>query len=84
MFLTREEVEQLDYKSCKLARKRLEEAYPFDTPIEELDKAVWLQADLAINTLLYLEDRIKVFDDPRITSMDPNSSKEVDATEDIL
>jgi hypothetical protein len=69
MFLTRDEVEQLDYKACKLARKRLEEAYPFDTPIEELDKQVWDDADEAINTLLYLEDRIKLFDDPRITSM---------------
>ena len=70
--LTQEQIEQMTYDECKTHLKRLNKTYPLDTPIAKLSKAHWDLCDDIANTLLWLEDRIQRFEDPRITSMDPN------------
>ena len=71
--LNQEQIEQMTYDECKTHLKRLNKTYPLDTPIAKLSKAHWDLCDDIANTLLWLEDRIQRFEDPRITSMDPNS-----------
>jgi hypothetical protein len=75
-FLTKEQVDLLDYKECKRQLKLLEQSYPFDTPIEQVDQIIWTYADDATNALLYLEDRIRLYEDPRISSMNPEEELE--------
>jgi hypothetical protein len=70
VFLTREQVEDLTYDQCQRALKRLNRAYNLNGAITRDN---WPILDDIINTLLYLEDRIKRYEDPRIPSMDPES-----------
>jgi hypothetical protein len=71
--LTKEQVTELNYKECKAALKLLFKTYHMETPIAELSKEEWDLCDDIGNTLLWLEDRIKQFEDPRIPSMDPGA-----------
>ena len=71
VILTREEVEALDYKGCKAALKALHKAYNFEQPLEEFGEDIWPLLDDIAHTLLYLEDRIKEYDDLRISSLQP-------------
>jgi len=68
-FLTREQVEQLDYKQCQQALKQLGLEYKLDAPADEYFKEVWDILDDIVNTLLYLEDRIRLYEDPRVSTM---------------
>jgi len=69
--LNNEQVDALSYKECKTAMKLLLATYQIDTPFTKLSKEEWALTDDICNTLLYLEDRIKLFEDPRIPSMNP-------------
>jgi hypothetical protein len=69
--LSKEQVNELTYKQCKSAMKLLNKTYRMDTPIQEISDEEWNLCDSIANTLLWLEDRIKQFEDPRIPSMDP-------------
>jgi len=69
--LTKEQVDELNYKECKAAVKLLFKTYQMETPISELTKEEWDMTDDICNTLLWLEDRIQRFEDIRIPSMDP-------------
>jgi hypothetical protein len=73
LFLTREQVENLTYEECQQALAALAKAYDFDANVSPLMTGIWPVLDDVIDTLLYLEDRIKRFEDPRIPSMDPTS-----------
>lgn len=73
MILTKEQIEQLDYAACQKALRRLARTYKLDRGIQEyLTPELWDQLDDIVNTLLWLEDRIKQFEDLRFTSMDQN------------
>ena len=69
--LTQEQIELLDYKQCKAAVKLLFKTHRMETSWAELTKEERDMTDDIGNTLLWLEDRIKQFEDPRIPSMDP-------------
>ena len=71
--LTKEQIELLNYKECKAALKLLNKTYDMDTAYHKLPKEVRDLCDDIGNTLLWLEDRIARFDDPRIGSMDPGA-----------
>ena len=71
VILTREEVEALDYKSCKAALKALNKTYNFEQPLEEFTEDIWPLLDDIAHTLLYLEDRIKEYEDLRLSSLQP-------------
>jgi hypothetical protein len=76
IFLTKEQVDDLNYRECLQARKQLEEAFPFDTHVGELTREQWANADLAANTLIWLEDRIDLYEDVRVTTMNPDDELE--------
>lgn len=69
-FLTKEEVDQLNYKQCQQQMKLLTKTYNLEQPLSECWQAVWPILDELTDMILYLEDRITLFEDPRITSMD--------------
>lgn len=69
--LTKEQIDLLDYKDCKAAIKLLFKTYRMETSWAELTKEEWAMTDDICNTLLWLEDRVKLFEDPRVPSMDP-------------
>ena len=69
-FLTKDEVELLNYKDCVKHLKMLTKKYNLEKPLTECWTEVWPVLDELTNTILYLEDRISRFEDPRIGSMD--------------
>jgi hypothetical protein len=73
ILLTREQVELLNYDQCCRALKKLAKTYNLNKPLSEMTREEFLQVDDIANALLYLEDRIAVYEDPRITSMDPQA-----------
>lgn len=73
MILTKEQIDQLDYESSQKALRKLARTYKLDQSIQKyLTPELWLQLDDIVNTLLWLEDRIKQFEDLRFTSMNQN------------
>jgi hypothetical protein len=70
MFLTKEQVEELNYKQCVQQMKLITKTYNLEKPLTECWTEVWPVLDELANTILYLEDRITKFEDPRIASMD--------------
>jgi hypothetical protein len=73
LFLSKESVETLTYEECQSALTALAKEYDFDQHVSPSLTGIWPVLDEVIDTLLYLEDRIKRFEDPRIPSMDPES-----------
>jgi hypothetical protein len=73
LFFSREQVEELTYEECQSALAALDKKYKFNRPINPTMTDIWPLVDDIVNSLLYLEDRIKRFEDPRIFSMDPDS-----------
>ena len=70
MFLTKSEVDLLTYSECQRHLRLLTTQYDIDRPLAEQFKEVWPVLDQICDTLLFLEDRIQKFEDPRIGSMD--------------
>ena len=68
-FLTKIEVDALTYRECQQQLELLTTQYNLDQPLTECWPAVWPVLDEICDTLLYLEDRIQRFEDPRIPSM---------------
>jgi len=71
LLLTKEQVDLLDYKQSKAALKLLFKTYDMEKPVMKMTKAEYDIVDDIGNTMLWLEDRIRQFEDPRIPSMDP-------------
>lgn len=69
-FLSKTEVEELTYAECQSHLRLLATEYNLDQPLLECWERVWPVLDPLTDTLLYLEDRITRFEDPRIASMD--------------
>ena len=69
MFLTRDQVEELNYQQCVNHLRALTTKYDIDRALAEQFKEVWPVLDQICDTLLFLEDRIQKFEDPRIGSM---------------
>lgn len=72
-FLNKDEVDQLNYKQCQQQMKLLTKTYNLDQPLRECWQEVWPVLDQLTDMILYLEDRIGRFEDPRIPSMDMTS-----------
>ena len=72
--LTKDQIELLTYTQSKAALKLLEKTYPIDKPITDIGKQYWDQCDDIANTLLWLEDRIREFEDPRMSTLDPKAT----------
>jgi hypothetical protein len=68
--LSRTEVDALTYRECQQQLELLTTQYNLDQPLTECWQAVWPVLDELTDMLLYLSDRIALFEDPRITSMD--------------
>lgn len=68
-FLTKLEVEQLTYQECQSQMRLLTRTYNLDQPLTECWTEVWPILDELTDMILYLEDRITRFEDPRIPSM---------------
>ena len=73
MFLTREQVEELNYQQCVNHLRAVTTQYDIDRPLAEQFKEVWPVLDQICDTLLYLEDRIARYEHPCITSMDKSA-----------
>lgn len=69
MFYTKEQIEEFNYNQCKAALRVITKMYNLDKPLHEHFKEVWPIMDDITNTILYLEDRIRQFEDPRISTM---------------
>lgn len=70
MFLTRSQVEELTYRQCVDHLSALKIKYDMELPLSEHWDLIWPILDPLCDTILYLEDRISKFEDPRIASMD--------------
>jgi hypothetical protein len=73
LFLTKSQVEELNYQQCVRHLKLLTTRYDIDLPLTECWQDVWPDLDQICDTLLELEDRIRRFDDVRIPSMDKDA-----------
>lgn len=67
--LTKTQVEELTYKQCQQHLGALATEYNLDLPLTECWERVWPILDELTDMILYLEDRIARFEDPRIFSM---------------
>lgn len=72
LFLSKEQVEQFNYDECQRHLKTLSKTYNLNKPLHECFAEVWPVLDELVNTILYIEDRIQKFQDPRILSMNPD------------
>jgi hypothetical protein len=70
MFLTKEQVEELNYQQCVDHLSALTTRHNIDAPLQDNFSEIWPVLDQICDTLLELEDRIRRFDDVRIPSMD--------------
>jgi hypothetical protein len=73
MILEKEQIEQMTYDECRKAVKQLFKDHRMDTPWHSLTKEEHDLTDQVCNTLLWLQDRIGLFEDPRVSSMDPGA-----------
>jgi hypothetical protein len=69
-FLIKTEVEALTYAECQQQLRFLTSEYNLDKPLLQCWEEVWPVLNELTDMLLYLEDRISKFEDPRIASMD--------------
>jgi hypothetical protein len=74
LFLTREQASLLTYEECQQRLKAITKQYAVDKPLMPRISEIWPILDDIVDTILYLEDRIKGYEDPRIPSMDPTAS----------
>jgi hypothetical protein len=72
-FLTAQEVDELNYRECCQHLKLLRTRYDFEQPLLENFRELWPIIEPLTDTILYLEDRISRFEDPRIGSMDKSA-----------
>ena len=70
LFLTKLQVEELNQEECQKRLRALNREYQLDRPISDRMEAVWPVMDDIVNTLLYLEDRIKQFQTPSVPNPD--------------
>ena len=57
MFLTLEQVDELNAEQCEAHIKKLSKKYNLNKPLSECWEEVWPVLDEITNTILYLEDR---------------------------
>jgi hypothetical protein len=69
LFLTQSEIDLLTYRECQQHMDLLTTRYNLEQPLRECWQDVWPVLDQICDTLLFLEDRIARFEDPRIASM---------------
>ena len=73
LFLSKGEVDNLTYAECCEHLRTLKNTWDFERNLQEFFADVWPILDELTNTVLFLEDRISRYEDPRIFSM--NMSK---------
>lgn len=69
-FLTKSEVDLLNYKECQQQLKMLTTEYDLNLPLTECFERVWPVLDELTNMILYLEDRIARYENANVKSMD--------------
>ena len=74
ILLNKEQIETLSYAECQAALKLLAKTHDLEKPVSKFTKEEWAITDEVVNTLLWLEDRMTRFEDPRIPSMDPKTA----------
>jgi len=75
LFLTKEQASLLTYEECQQRLKDITRLYAVDKPLMPRISEIWPILDDIVDTILYLEDRIKGYEDPRIFSMDPTATE---------
>ena len=73
LFLTKDEVDNLTYAECCEHLRTLKNTWDFERNLQEFFAEVWPILDPLCDTVLFLEDRIARYEDPRIGSMDMNA-----------
>jgi hypothetical protein len=66
MILTREQVALLDYEDTKKALRKIERSGLIDKPLTKLIPDEYQMVEDLSNTILYLEDAIRDFEDLRM------------------
>ena len=66
MILTREQVALLDYEDAKRALRKIEKTGLLDKPLTKLTPDEYQMVEDLSNTILYLEDVIRDFEDLRM------------------
>jgi hypothetical protein len=74
-FLTREEIRSLSYREAQKQLTLLEKTYDLDKPLSAIMFKVWNDLDDITDNLLWLEDHIAEYEDPRF------STKEIEQEE---
>jgi hypothetical protein len=73
MFLTKSQVEELNYQQCVDHLRALTTRYNIDAPLQDNFSEIWPILDQICDTLLELQDRIARYEHPCITSMDKSA-----------
>ena len=66
MILTREQVALLDYEDAKRALRKIDRSGLVDRPLSQLSPTEYQMVEDLSNTILYLEDAIRNFEDLRM------------------
>jgi uncharacterized protein YhaN len=61
-FLTREQVELMSVDQCQECLDLLAQTWDLDQPLEQNWDRVWPNLDQIVDTMLYLEDRLKTLE----------------------
>ena len=87
MFLTLEQVDTLTQEQAESALKILTKTYRLDRPLQEyMTPELWDNLDSIVDTLLYLEDRIRYIrmrdqlnaNNPKLKNLDTEYNPEMD------
>jgi hypothetical protein len=87
MFLTLEQTDTLTLEQCEQALKILTKTYRLDRPLQEyMTPELWDNLDSIVDTLLYLEDRIRYIrmrdqlnaNNPKLKNLDTEYNPEMD------
>ena len=68
-FLTKTEINELNYAECQQQLKMLTTQYNLERPLTECWTEVWPVLDELTDMLLYLEDRVARYENANIKSM---------------
>jgi len=82
-FLTKEEIYALDYKSAKEHLKLIEKTYKVEKPLKGVRDEFWQDLDDIVNNILWIEDHIYEYEDPRFSTkaIEPEEDKDLDLLE---
>jgi len=74
--LSPEEIQELSYSSCRQQLALIGSSYDLERNILEYQAEIWPELDALTTMICELKDRIRDFEDPRIASMQPDTTVE--------